>query len=82
METLGETTMRELDSRRADGIEVTLLWEPGNDRVFVDVTDERSGERFRASVDPASALEAFRHPYAYEVGPDHGLEADRAGLST
>ena len=57
---------RELDSRHDDGIEITLLWSPHTDRVYVAVENERTGERFRFPVDPAHALDAFRHPFAYD----------------
>ena len=67
METmLEDTTMRELDCRSGDGIEVRLLWEQRSDSVFVAVADERTGDRFRICIDPAAALDAFQHPYAYD----------------
>ncbi len=59
--------MRELDHRNDDGIDVTLLWEPGTDRVFVAVEDERGSDRFRIAVDAADALDALHHPYAYDT---------------
>jgi hypothetical protein len=62
----GSKTIRELDYRRADGIEVTLLWEPRTDRVFVTVVDKRTSERFQIDVDAADALDAFHHPYRYD----------------
>ncbi len=71
------TTIRELDHRRNDGIDVTLLWDSRDDRVYVVVEDERRGHSFDFEVPGAEALEAFHHPYAYgvpEVG-DHALTA-------
>jgi len=56
--------IRELDYRRADGIEVTLLWNAETEGVFVSVA-ERDGGRFEIEVPPADALDAFHHPYAY-----------------
>ena len=56
--------IRELAHRRNDGIEVTLLWNARTNDVFVAVA-ERDGGRFEFAVDPAEALEAFHHPYAY-----------------
>ena len=44
---------------------VTLLWSEDTGSVFVCVDDERIEEAFHFSVDPADALDAFRHPYAY-----------------
>jgi hypothetical protein len=67
METTADTTTtRELDSRSSDDLDVVLLWEPGTDHVYVDVADRRTRERFRIRVDAADALEAFRHPYAFD----------------
>ena len=60
---------RELDHRRSDGIEVTLLWNTRTDDVLVAV-DERDGGRFEFTVHPAEALEAFHHPYAYAACDD------------
>ena len=57
--------VRELDSRVQEGLEVTLFWDPGANRVFVVVADACADEWFRVDVDAADALDAFRHPYAY-----------------
>jgi hypothetical protein len=43
---------------------VTLLWDPRTDGVVVAVVDD--SESFRIAVDADEALEAFRHPYAYD----------------
>jgi hypothetical protein len=59
-----EAVERELDHRNADGIDVTLLWEPRTDSVVVAVVDDN--ESFRIAVDGREALDAFRHPYAYD----------------
>lgn len=58
-------TIRELDHRYSDGIDVRLLWNSGTDRVIVRVDDERLGESFELEVDGADALDAFQHPYVY-----------------
>ena len=85
-----ETTMRELDFRSADGIEVSLLWEPRGDRVFVSVLDTKAGDAFEVEVAPGEAQDAFRHPYAYAAArgipyPDPRLdpaaETDEAALA-
>jgi hypothetical protein len=60
-----EPTIRELDHRCADGIDVRLLWNSQTDRVSVAVEDQRSGEAFVLEVPGADAREAFTHPYAY-----------------
>jgi hypothetical protein len=59
------STTRELAYRHADGVHVTLLWEPSTDRVTVEVFDEGSGETFEFDAPAARALDAFWHPYAY-----------------
>lgn len=58
-------TLRELDHRHGDGIDVSLLWDPASERVFIDVRDERLGESLRFEVEPAEAHAAFLHPFAY-----------------
>jgi hypothetical protein len=64
MRPTSETGTRELDRRSNNGIDVTLLWDPQTNRVFVAVEDER-GDAFGIDVDAAEALDAFHHPYAY-----------------
>jgi hypothetical protein len=59
------TTPRELAHRSGDGLEVTLLWFEDTGDVAVRVLDSRSGEQFEIRVDPADALDAFHHPFAY-----------------
>ena len=59
------TTIRELDHRHNDGIDVTLLWDAATNRVSVFVRDARAGEAFEVDVEPGRALDAFHHPYAY-----------------
>ena len=59
------TGTQELDFRSNAGLEVTLLWEPETNRVSVSVFDGRSGDDFTLEVDPAEALDAFHHPYAF-----------------
>ena len=64
------STVRELDRRTNDSIEVRLLWNSVTDSVSVSVRDTRHSESFQFDVGPAHALEAFHHPFAY-VGDDH-----------
>ena len=61
----GKNDTRELDYRINDGLEVTLLWQPETDRVTVKVFDGKTGDDFDLTVDPADAMDAFLHPYAY-----------------
>lgn len=65
MFTAENTTVRELDHRTNDGIDVRLLWSESTNDVFVTVEDQRSGELFELVVPGADALDAFHHPYTY-----------------
>ena len=65
MRSTSEIGVRELDARSTDGIDVTLLWNPRTNQLFVAVEDERRGDSFELEIDPADALDAFRHPYAF-----------------
>jgi len=65
MQSFRADELRELDHRLGDGIDVTLLWSRRTGGVFVLVVDLRYGDSFDLEVDPADALDAFRHPYAY-----------------
>ncbi len=62
---IATTTTKELDRRHNNGIEVALLWHPGSNGLAVTVTDWSTGEEFAVDVEPADALDAFHHPYAY-----------------
>lgn len=55
----------ELDFRSSGEIEVSLFWERVTDRLLVQVVDWQRDEAFTFAVPPESALDAFRHPYAY-----------------
>jgi hypothetical protein len=70
------TTLRELDRRTSDGIDVSLLWDPRTKGVSVAVTDTRQLGSFEFKVEPGDALDAFRHPYAYVAHRDTGDLAD------
>ena len=56
---------RELDFRSNDGLEVALRWQPETNRISVAVFDAKTGDDFDFEVDPAEAMDAFNHPYAY-----------------
>ena len=75
MFTPTEFTVRELDHRVNDGIDVSLLWNARTNQIAVAVRDERSGEAFEVCVAGGRALDAFRHPYAYA----HAAPIRRAG---
>jgi hypothetical protein len=65
------TGERELCSRAADGLQVTLLWDPAANRVRVAIVDDRLDSTLDLPVAAADAMRAFRHPYAYAA--EHGL---------
>ena len=65
MNTQSHIGARELDRRSNDGIDVALLWSPRTNRVWVSIEDARTDESFELDIDPACALDAFHHPYAY-----------------
>jgi hypothetical protein len=73
MTTTANTTLRELDHRISDGIDVTLFWRPEDDRAVVAVSDAKTSESFTLEVAPdQNALDVFHHPYAY--APDSVLK--------
>jgi len=55
----------ELAHREADGIGVSLLWNPADDGLTVVCTDSKRGDSFALAAEPAIALDVFNHPYAY-----------------
>ena len=76
MEAIEEgTEVRELDHRGADGLEISLLWDPLTDSVLVAVVDAAAGVEFEFHIDAPDALDAFRHPYAYAPGVEHTTRA-------
>ena len=68
----------ELDHRTHDGVEVSLLWQPDNDVVVVEVRDARAGDAFQLVVDAEEALDVFRHPFAYAAFRGVPLPTPRA----
>jgi hypothetical protein len=62
---MSSTYTRELAARESNGIVVQLLWHPAENALTVEVEDNALGDRFRLSVAPDRALDAFYHPYAY-----------------
>jgi hypothetical protein len=68
-------SLRELDRRSNDRIDVRLLWRERDDRVVVAVTDDKTGARFKLVVrDDEQALDVFHHPYAYAA--HRGLDTE------
>jgi hypothetical protein len=58
------TSYRELDHRTADGLAVTLEWNPTTDALRIVVVDHAS-EAVRFPVRAADASDAFVHPFIY-----------------
>lgn len=56
---------QELAERDTNGTTVILAWDDESGGLTVAVHDWRSGESFQFGVEPAQALDAFHHPYAY-----------------
>ena len=59
------TTRTELAQRQNDGIEVSLLWTRSDGSITVAVRHLATEESFELAVDPALALDAFYHPFAF-----------------
>ncbi len=59
------TPLRELAHRNTDGIDVTLMWDPVDDRAFVAVVDMTNGVVFDIEVGDESPMQVYNHPYAY-----------------
>jgi hypothetical protein len=70
--TSNSPTRRELDHRHANGIDVTLSWEPAGDRLYVTVLDD-IGDAFELAVEAHEAVDAFNHPYAYAANRENQL---------
>ena len=56
---------KELAHRAGDGVEVSLLWSKGRNRLTVEVFDTRTRDAFELEAHPDNALDAFYHPFAY-----------------
>jgi hypothetical protein len=59
------TDWRELASRENDGLAIGLYWSKTSGRLKVDVIDDQLAQSFDFDVEPAEALSAFYHPFAY-----------------
>jgi len=65
MSATASDNRRELAHRQHDGIDVTLFWNEGTNRVTIQVLDFQAGEALEFEVDGSAALDAFNHPYTY-----------------
>ena len=60
------TSLRELHSRTTDGVLVRLLWSADENKVFVSVDDQKTGENFSVEVPEGERpMHVFAHPFAY-----------------
>ena len=55
----------ELAHRVSGQIDVSLFWSRRTNRLMLQVIDWGEDEDFTLEVQPAEALQAFRHPFAY-----------------
>lgn len=55
----------ELDTRRGDGLTVTLEWNRDTGQTRIVVHDIRADGLIAFGVLPANAADAFRHPFRY-----------------
>ena len=56
---------RELAYRITEEVEVSLRWDPSDDRLTVAVTNRRTGNGFELLAKSDDALDVFHHPHAY-----------------
>jgi hypothetical protein len=78
-------TLRELDHRHNDRIDVHLLWREEDGQVLVTVADDKTGDRFTIEVrENERAADVFHHPYAYAAhhGIDTRSESETPGDAT
>ncbi|MGP0033117.1 MAG: hypothetical protein ACLP4R_00830 [Solirubrobacteraceae bacterium] len=67
------TSLRELDTRVNDGLQVRLLWCEHDGRLWVAVLDTKTGDAFRVAVQAEERpFDVFHHPYAYAA--HHGVQ--------
>jgi hypothetical protein len=73
-------SMRELDYRFVNGLQVQLWWDPDTSCTWVSVRDARTESQFLIEVgDGERPLDVFHHPFAY--APRQRLAAALAGAS-
>jgi hypothetical protein len=58
-------TILELDHRSCGSLDVSLFWNRDTNALLVQVIDWGEEDDFSVPVQPALALQAFHHPYAY-----------------
>jgi hypothetical protein len=55
----------EVDTRRGDGLTVTLEWDRDTGQTQIVLHDIRADGLIAFGVPPANAADAFRHPFRY-----------------
>lgn len=64
--TEGTASVRELDYRFVNGLQVELWWDSETSHTWVSVRDARTESQFRIDVrDGERPLDVFHHPFAY-----------------
>jgi hypothetical protein len=75
--TTGQPLRRELAHRSTDGVDIRLFWSKPDNRLTVEVTDAKRGERFQLDAPAEGALDVFYHPYAYAAIHGTAIPDDR-----
>jgi hypothetical protein len=55
----------EIDHRANGGVDVSLLWDPAADALYVQLIDWGMDEDYTFGVAREDAFDAFQHPFAY-----------------
>lgn len=63
-----ELPYRELDHRRAHGVEVFLQWHKRSNTLRLILNDEKEGLQYKFPVPNDKGLDAFYHPFAFAEG--------------
>src|SRR5262245_42667699 len=74
--------VRELAHRVTGTDEVLLVWHSESGRVELSVRDIGNGAGFHVEVEPASAMDAFYHPYAYVARRENSDRIVRAVVTS
>jgi hypothetical protein len=59
------TQIIDLAERHSNDLDVVLMWGRESGRLWVNVTDRRSGRVARIDATPVNALDVFNHPLFY-----------------
>lgn len=62
---------REIDARRAHGVDVVIWWVKKTDLLILSLTDLDKNQAVEFAINPEDVSEALQHPYYF---------ADRAGV--